>query len=456
MVSDDIRAAIWNDLTQLLGREFPGISIGPEDNIRKKFRFSESSWMAFGAAINNLPNVKMLNLQVTPQVMERISSLHEIADALFSSAPAAEPRKASPPTRRGRKNVTTWEEADRYEVTPGATGAAISESRVNDTYRVWYGTNRKPVDSRDINKGYSAERDSDVHVGACQVFIPESHQMGSLGSSLAKRMWTGVDDRLKLVDINESPQDKFWEEIASHVKSFALNERDGVVFIHGYNVSFENAALRAAQIGHDLSIKSAMAFFSWPSQGTLGGYNVDEATIEASEPFIAKFLVDFAEQSGASKIHIIAHSMGNRGVLRAVNAMLVWAQKRTSVPFDQIILAAADVDAGTFKNLYSAYARVARRTTLYVSSRDRAVEASQWLHDFPRAGLLPPLMVVNGIDTINVTNADMTMLGHGYVAETKDVLQDMFYVMQGFPTEQRFNLKAGKTESGEKYWLIGK
>lgn len=119
-----------------------------------------------------------------------------------------------------------------------------------------------------------------------------------------------------------------------------------------------------------------MAFFSWPSQGTLDGYTADEASIEASEDIIAEFLVEFAAKSGASRVHIIAHSMGNRGLLRAVNRIVSVAQQRSQKQFDQIVLAAADVDAELFRKLSGAYTTLARRTTLYVSSRDRAVEAS--------------------------------------------------------------------------------
>src|SRR4051812_8412529 len=88
--------------------------------------------------------------------------------------------------------------------------------------------------------------------------------------------------------------DAFWQRITSHLNGVAFDERSAVIFVHGYNVSFEEAALRAAQIGFDLSIKGAMAFFSWPSQGTLGGYAVDAATIEASKDVIADFMTDFA------------------------------------------------------------------------------------------------------------------------------------------------------------------
>ena len=65
-----------------------------------------------------------------------------------------------------------------------------------------------------------------------------------------------------------------------------------------------------------------MAFYSWPSLGTTIGYTADEATIEASEPFIAEFLARFAAESGARHIHIIAHSMGNRGLLRAFHRIV--------------------------------------------------------------------------------------------------------------------------------------
>lgn len=106
-----------------------------------------------------------------------------------------------------------------------------------------------------------------------------------------------------------------------------MEERDAVIFVHGYNVSFEEAALRAAQLGFDLGIAGVMAFYSWPSKGSLKGYPADEASIEASEGFIADFLTRMASQSGAARVHIIAHSMGNRGLLRAIDRIASTAAK---------------------------------------------------------------------------------------------------------------------------------
>jgi esterase/lipase superfamily enzyme len=322
---------------------------------------------------------------------------------------------------------------------------------------VWFGTNRKPNDSESLQLGFSKSRDMKIHYGYCRVFIPESHKIGSTGSSWWQRLRSGMDDRLKLIEVKGMVADAYWSAISSRLAKLETSERDAVIFVHGYNVSFENAAMRAAQIGFDLSVKGAMAFFSWPSQGALKGYSADEATIEASEPFIAEFIEDFVARSGAEKVHIIAHSMGNRGVLRAIDRIANRAQRRTGVLIGQVILAAADVDADTFRNLCGAYGRVSRRTTLYVSSRDRAIEASRWLHDFARAGLLPPIMVVPGIDTINVTNVDLTKLGHGYIAGARGVLEDMHQLLvYDAPPDRRFSLRQGETDAGERYWIIGR
>jgi esterase/lipase superfamily enzyme len=142
--------------------------------------------------------------------------------------------------------------------------------------------------------------------------------------------------------------------------------------------------------------------------------------------------------------------MGNRGLLRAIDRIATTAAERSKTPFNQIILAAADVDQDTFKRLSVAYQRVAQRTTMYVCSKDKAVEASHWVHGYPRAGFAPPVVVVPGIDTINVSNLDLTLLGHGYVAEARDILHDMHRVLrEGTPPGRRFGLNQAATDDGQ-------
>jgi esterase/lipase superfamily enzyme len=451
-----------------------GQVITSRTNVRQVCGFTDkpTAWMQLTKQINALPNVRKAGLYLTPADMAHVATVAQIARTMRKRSivrKKAARKSASGRTRSvrqkskapsiviakkgvrsfGRKSVAGPRSQNAKE--------ALRNTNDNADYTVWFGTNRKPNDSESLQVGFSKSRDTKIHYGYCRVFIPKSHKIGSTGSSWWQRLRSGIDDRLKLIEIKGMVADNYWSAISSRLGESEIGERDAVIFVHGYNVSFENAAVRAAQIGFDLSVKGAMAFFSWPSRGALKGYSADEATIEASEPFIAEFIEDFVARSGAEKVHIIAHSMGNRGVLRAIDRIANKAQKRTAVLIGQIILAAADVDADTFRDLCGAYGRVSRRTTLYVSARDRAVEASRWLHDFARAGLLPPITIVPGIDTINVTNVDLTALGHGYVADARAVLEDMHELLvHDAPPDRRFALRQGETDAGGRYWIIGR
>jgi esterase/lipase superfamily enzyme len=262
------------------------------------------------------------------------------------------------------------------------------------------------------------------------------------------------DDRLKLRDIATLDGSVFWTRLSASITELKPGDRSAIIFVHGYNVSFRGAALQAAQIGYDLTFRGPMAFFSWPSKAKITGYMADEATIEPSQPFLVNFIVDFVARSGATSIHILAHSMGNRLVLAALKDIADRLDHRRK-HFGQIMLAAADVDADRFRQLANVYVKLGRRTTLYVSQKDIAVGAARWLHEFPRVGLLPPVFVEPGLDTVNVTNVDLTMLGHGYVSEARDVLNDMHaLITHGAPPSARFGLEEAKTDNNEDYWVI--
>jgi esterase/lipase superfamily enzyme len=354
-------------------------------------------------------------------------------------------------------------QANRYETTTRSLSSFIDREPLDHTpiaplYPLWYGTNRKPIDPNDISKGYSGDRDNLVHYGSCQVAVPKSHKIGSTGSRWWQKLLTSTDDRLKLdrsslTLLNEAG---FLASIKQALEERESNERSALVYIHGFNVSFEAAAVCAAQIGFDLQVPGIMAFYSWPSKGNLMGYTADEATIEASEKYITEFLLNLAQNSDVTKIHIIAHSMGNRGLLRSMQRILNQVQSTSSISFGQIFLAAPDVDPDLFQDLAQAYSQLAERTTLYVSGKDKALATSGIIHDRPRVGYFPPIKVFEGIDTVEVSNVNLSWLGHGYFADARDLLQDMHKLLSNnTPPEERFGLKTAQV-GAEKYWIIGK
>lgn len=341
-------------------------------------------------------------------------------------------------------------------VKPRVTRTFPTQQTQATLYPLWFGTNRKLIAPQDISKGFSGKRDRQIHYGTCRVTVPKSHKIGEVGSPWWKFVLT--DDRLKLdpESLNLLDEAGFFASIQQALQAQGLDEHSALVFIHGFNVSFNDAALRAAQIGVDLQVQGIMAFYSWPSKGKLAGYTADEATIEASEQYIAEFLLNLAQKSGVKKVHIIAHSMGNQGLLRAMQRILAQVQAASDISFGQIFLAAPDVDPDLFQGLAAAYQNLAERTTLYVSAKDKALATSGIIHDYPRIGFFPPITVVDGIDTVEVSNIDLTLLGHGYFADAERLLQDIHELLaHNTSPEKRFGLR--KAEVGEqKYWMIRK
>ena len=292
-------------------------------------------------------------------------------------------------------------------------------------YPVWFGTNRKPLDAADPAKGFGSEVDERIHYGKRFVRIPSTHRTGELGSPLWKRLLTQVDDRIVAGPATAFAPDAFARDVRNFIAGLDPADRNVLVYLHGFNTSFDDAARRAAQLGFDLKVPGITVMYSWPSRGSASAYLGDLSSIEASEAQIAEFLVAVSALADRGKVHIIAHSMGNRGLLRAMHRATTQAAWRSGTRFGQIFLSAPDVNLALFRQLASIYPQVAERTTLYVADQDKAIAALEWMTEDLRVGAAPPVLVLPGIDTVRVRGAGLFQLGHSYFAEEPDVLRDI-------------------------------
>lgn len=280
-------------------------------------------------------------------------------------------------------------------------------------------------------RGYSSERGG-VRYGYCDISIPPRHEFGEVERPSVFRLELRErDDRHVVIKrIEEQPAKQFFAALKETVQE--SSQKDLFVFVHGYNVTFDNAARRTAQMAHDLGFEGAPVFFSWPSQGEFSDYTVDENTITWAVPHLKEFLLDVVRQSDASRIHLIAHSMGNRALTAALRNLRLEFPNHPKF-FQEIVLAAPDIDAEEFKNqIAPAIIPAAERITLYASSNDHALMASRLIHGFSRAGESGEnLVIIPGIDTIDVSQVDESLLGHSYYGGSGPVLQDLQAIFRG-------------------------
>jgi esterase/lipase superfamily enzyme len=328
------------------------------------------------------------------------------------------------------------------------------EKAASDTVvRVFYGTDRRKIDS-DSKVAYSGDRShsESLNLGFCDISIPPTHKTGRLETPKWWKLEFTFNSakHVTLREVEGLTEEEFYTLLRQCVQQ--STQKDAFVFIHGFNVSFEDGARRTAQIAYDLEFGGAPIMFSWPSCASIKGYTADEATIDWVLPHLRQFLCDIVDRGEIRTLHLIAHSMGNRALARVLNEIAI---SNANVRFNQVLLAAPDIDRGEFLQLAGKIKAVSERITLYASSSDKALRASQTLHYYPRAGEAGDnIVVINDVDTIDASGVDTDFLAHSYFCEDRTLLTDIFYlVREGKPPQNRYGLDPRPLRFGT-YWVF--
>ncbi len=185
--------------------------------------------------------------------------------------------------------------------------------------------------------------------------------------------------------------------------------------------------------------------FSWPSQGKLLGYSGDEERAVSSGDVMAGFL-NSLEPGPWTRVHILAHSMGNRVMLLGLAD-----NPRPKLPIGQLVFAAADVFVPMFEEKFvKLQAGGLLPATSYASKDDRALTMSSHLHSGPRVGLVgdEPYQTEH-LESIDATSVDRGVLGHGYWSSVPALLGDLKDLLQYGHTPLERKLK-----SVGKYWTF--
>jgi len=303
------------------------------------------------------------------------------------------------------------------------------------TVRVFYGTNRAVTGSQKPEEFYGGAR-GDLNYGYLDVTIPKTHVEADLETQPRWVEYTlstsqaELRTRYVLLDkVVKLDRDDFVRQLREQIGT--APSKDVFIFVHGFNNTFQDAARRVAQLAYDLDFDGTPMLYSWPSQGSTTAYSVDEASVQISGRRMADFLETVVAQSGARQIHLIAHSMGNRALIEAMQTYLAKrAPENRRHIFGQLVFTAPDVDRDYFMDAVGDLNAAAERTTLYASDTDYAIRSSQFFHGAPRAGSAGGvILTVSGLDSIDMSSVPADSLGHSYFAANAGALYDMFRLL---------------------------
>jgi esterase/lipase superfamily enzyme len=406
---------------------------------------------------------------------------------LVGSAPPAEPKTSAappsapaPPPQPAPRSLpameapppplpTTPRDAEK-EATRSLSGPPPGTPAASqgdwDVVPVFYGTDRARQD-QPKRLLYTSERARRLELGHALVTVPKAHQVPNIERPFAIRipyfqvtLYEGAEDpknHFTIKELSVLTRDQFLAKARERVSGSRSFKDQAVVFVHGYNNSFDYALYRTAQMAYDLKFDGAAFLYSWPSLGDFSGYGYDRESSVQAEPYLRQYLELVLRETGAKGVSVIAHSMGNVPLLQVLRDL--GPNLPPNVRLNQIILAAPDIDRNVFENIAGDLQKYGRGVTLYASSNDRAMQAARRVAGgVPRAGDVPldgPI-IIEGIDTIDVTqtNLDYLALNHSFYAEKSALLNDIGLLLQTGerPPDKRIPILE-LIESGKgKFW----
>lgn len=178
--------------------------------------------------------------------------------------------------------------------------------------------------------------------------------------------------------------------------------KEVVVFVHGYNNSFDDAALATGEICRSLQNEFVCIVLTWPAGGSGGsffGYNIDRESSEFAVADFKKAIRIIAETKGVERVHLLAHSRGTDVLASVIQQLAIEAYVSRSSLWQRYKIAnavffAPDIDLDVASSKLFAWvsdpdlafgskstpsalpSQGAMHLTVYSSPRDEALKAS--------------------------------------------------------------------------------
>ena len=277
---------------------------------------------------------------------------------------------------------------------------------------------------------FSSERGQSTQAAIIEISVPPNHKPGQLE----------LPGRLKQLD----PDKHFTARQIDFLKSEDdqagldwLNKQtinnSVLIFVHGYNVTFDSAVFSLAQLHHDSGMTAAPVLFAWPSSGRLNGYIYDRESANYSRDALETLIEKALIHPQVEDITLFAHSMGSWLTMEALRQMAI---RKGGLPakINNIVLAAPDLDVDVFVRQVEALGVNRPQITIFSSKSDRALAASRFLAGGARLGsvdtgskdfakLLHELGGITVLDLSGVKSGDL--LGHSTFLSQPQIVEQL-------------------------------
>jgi esterase/lipase superfamily enzyme len=305
-------------------------------------------------------------------------------------------------------------------MTPVALTAAMPKTSQVD---MLVATTREPSGSTATL--FNGERSPKPYMTDVSVSIPPNRAAGTVQWPRKLPPNPATDFAVTHVkQINTVPEGRVW--FRQHIQG-----GHALVFVHGFNNTYEDSVFRLAQIVHDSGMQATPILFTWPSRASLFGYEYDKESTNYSRTAFEQSLRVLAEDPEVKDITILAHSMGTWLAMESLRQMGI-RDGHVESKIHNVILASPDIDIQVFAKQYVEMGSPKPKFTIFVSQDDRALAASSLITGrVARLGGINPAAEpyrtkleqagITAIDLTKVKSGDS--MNHGKFAESPEIVQ---------------------------------
>jgi esterase/lipase superfamily enzyme len=242
-------------------------------------------------------------------------------------------------------------------------GAYIDAAELSSNPTLLVATTRKPVNGARAQPWFGSERASEMSVARGKLTPPDEGRFS--------RASVGLSD-WRLDAIERVPQ-------VGDLLRHATTTRDVLLYIHGFNPTFEAAALDGARLSHGIRFHGETMVFSWPSKAQLFDYGYDRESAMWSRDALEQVIAGLIASPASARIHIIAHSIGTMLTMEALRQIYARHGATAVDRIGAVVFAAPDIDMDVFTSSIERIGPLASKISVIAATNDRALAVSGWI-----------------------------------------------------------------------------
>jgi len=325
-----------------------------------------------------------------------------------------------------------------------SAGARFDAAELSANPTLLVATTRKSVNGARAKPWYGPERAGKLNIARAKLTPP--------GDGRFTLNAIGLDDwRLDAVEPATQIGELYAEPGAT---------RDVLIYVHGFNNTFESAALDAARISDGIRFRGETMVFSWPSKAKLFDYGYDRESAMWSRDALEQVLAGLMASPITGRIHIVAHSIGTMLTMEALRQIYARAGSAATpaaglpasgnLMSDQtpagrglverigaVVFASPDIDLDGFTSSVARIGPLVSKITVVTATNDRALAVSGFLAGgMTRVGAAEKAELTRlGLHVIDASAQGWGLINHDLFLSNAKVRQVIRRAIDGRPVD---------------------